>query len=142
MFNVLDQSGMIDHHVTGVDRIAEAIDEPPDEGRAHVRGEVIRRAVRDGTELGCTWSSVVNRSMCLRLDLSDPFTMREEWDEVKPPPPRTAPVVAASANPGSPGPSPPSPTPPAAPQDAVRADDEFSIGGDLAELCSRIRRPR
>ena len=142
LFSVLDRSGRLDHRVTGVDRIAEAIDEPPAEGRAHVRGEVIRRAVHDGTELGCAWSSVVNRSMRLRLDLSDPFTMREEWEAVKPPPPRTAPVVPASANPGPPSPSPPSPTPPAAPQDAVRADDEFSIWGDLVELCSRIRRPR
>ncbi len=141
LFSVLDQSGMLDHRVTGVDRIAEAIDEPPAEGRAHVRGEVIRRAVRDGTELGCTWSSVVNRSTRLRLDLSDPFTMREEWEAVKPPAPRAAPGVPSPATPRPPSPAPPTP-PSAAPQGAVPDDDEFSIWGDLVELCSRIRRPR
>ena len=143
LFRALDRSGMLEHRVTGVDRIAEAIDEPPTEGRAHVRGEVIRRAARDGTQLACTWNFIVERGTRLRLDLSDPFTMREEWETVKPPTPGTVPDVPAPASPEPPSPAPPSPTRPSAvPEGAVPDDDELSIWGDLVEWGSRLRRPR
>jgi len=63
----------------GVDAIDYATEHPPAEGRAHVRGDAIRRAPAAGRQLKCTWSSVVDAVNGARLDLSDPFTEHATW---------------------------------------------------------------
>jgi proteasome accessory factor A len=84
LFASLEAAGILDHRVEGVDRIAEAVEAPPLEGRAHVRGNVIRRASLDGRVLSCGWSFVTDPAACLRLDLSDPFTQDEVWTSIAP----------------------------------------------------------
>jgi len=79
LFTALDATGSLDHRFAGIDRIAEAVDEPPLEGRASRRGEIIRRAARERRALLCTWDSVVDLDAHQQLDLSDPFEARQEW---------------------------------------------------------------
>jgi proteasome accessory factor A len=121
LFRRLEASGTLEHGMRGVDAIDYAIEHPPAEGRAHVRGEVIRRVAPDGRKLRCTWTEVVDAGKGTRLDLSDPFTEREIWNA-----PQSAPAT------------PDSPT--ASARQPTGSDDDLSLWDDLMELCSRARR--
>ena len=78
IFEMLDRGGVLNHRVSGVDRVEQAMTEPPASGRARVRGEVIRR-LAGGGGARCDWQSVVNHGQGLVLDLSDPFASEESW---------------------------------------------------------------
>jgi hypothetical protein len=79
IFESLETAGVLDGHVEGVDRIEEAMTEPPAAGRARIRGEVIRRLA--GTDKAqCDWANVVNFDDGKALDLSDPFAREEVWE--------------------------------------------------------------
>ena len=123
LFRRLEALGTLEHVMPGVDAIDYAVEHPPAEGRAHVRGEVIRRAAPDGSRLRCSWSAVVDTDNGTRLDLSDPFTEQEAW-------------IVAQAEPAVPDP----PVTPSAPTAGV--DEDCWLWGDLAELCSRRLRRR
>lgn len=82
VFQQLDNAGVLDHHVSGVDRIDEAIDHPPAEGRAHLRGECIRRFSGQSGNACCSWTGVWDLSNQRFLDLAEPFTSEEEWQEM------------------------------------------------------------
>lgn len=80
LFTALEHSAFADHGMPGVDRIAEAVDEPPIEGRARVRGQVIRRAAQQGAPMACAWNQILDLDDGSRtMDLSDPFTEQEVW---------------------------------------------------------------
>jgi proteasome accessory factor A len=79
LFRQLEAAGALEHTMRGVDAIDYATEHPPAEGRAHVRGDVIRRAPAAGRQLKCTWSSVVDPASGAQLDLSDPFTEHDTW---------------------------------------------------------------
>jgi hypothetical protein len=79
IFESLEMAGVLDHHVEGVDRIEEAMTEPPAVGRARIRGEVIQRlAGKDKAQ--ADWANVVNFHDGQALDLSDPFAREEVWE--------------------------------------------------------------
>jgi proteasome accessory factor A len=79
LFGALDATGVLAHHVPGVDNIAHAMTHPPDTGRAKVRGEVITR-VQDVRERFCAgWDFVLDRLTRARLDLSNPLERDERW---------------------------------------------------------------
>jgi proteasome accessory factor A len=80
LFAALERPGFTDHSMEGVDRIADAVEHPPGEGRARVRGQVVGRAAAQGRQLACAWNQIfdlVDPSMS--LDLSDPFAEEEIW---------------------------------------------------------------
>jgi Pup-ligase protein len=79
IFSSLDRAGLLTHHVTGVDRIEDAIINPPPYGRARVRGEVIARLGGGGRRHFCDWEGVWDRANARFLDLSDPFSTDERW---------------------------------------------------------------
>jgi hypothetical protein len=79
VFEQLDRAGVLEHHVAGVDRIDDAIEQPPGEGRAHGRGTVIQRLWRERGQYSCGWDHVWDHKTRDRLDLSDPFTDTEHW---------------------------------------------------------------
>jgi len=82
IFESLKTAGVLDDHVEGVDRIEEAMTEPPAVGRARIRGEVIRRLA--GTDKAqCDWANVVNFDDGKALDLSDPFATEEVWEPLE-----------------------------------------------------------
>ncbi len=84
VFEALDGAGVLDHQVQGVDRIDDAVELPPDQGRAHVRGMVIRRLSQDRTRHAAGWDAVYDLHEQKRLDLSDPFTEVERWRAERP----------------------------------------------------------
>lgn len=78
IFQSLDEAGVLNHKVTGIDNIQHAMAEPPAMGRAHVRGKAIQRLAGSGNSR-CDWQVIVNYGDEQVLDLSDPFTREESW---------------------------------------------------------------
>jgi len=127
LFEQLDRAGVLDHHVAGVERIDEAAEQPPAEGRARVRGMAIQRLWRQRDRYSCGWDHVWDVMGKSSLDLSDPWTEVEEW--------RTRHVARQDPRPE-----------PTAAQAAPPATDEASIMEEIHRLLSRARpgarRPR
>jgi hypothetical protein len=83
LFTALDAAGVLSHSVPGVDNIEHAMLHPPAEGRAHLRGETIRRLA--GTrKVMCDWQRLWDGSENRALDLSDPFEGTERWRHMSP----------------------------------------------------------
>jgi len=87
----LDQSGVLDHHMPGVDNVEQAREFPPAIGRAKLRGECVRRlgstnANREGCI--CDWRAIWDQPQDRMLDLSDPFAQHADWKAAPPRPAR------------------------------------------------------
>jgi hypothetical protein len=123
VFEQLDRAGVLDHRVTGVERIDEAAEQPPAEGRARVRGMVIQRLWRQRDRYSCGWDHVWNLRARGALDLSDPLTDAEIW--------RTPPIRQKVAGPG-----------PAASATTRSRADEASVFAEIQRLVSRVRSRR
>jgi proteasome accessory factor A len=83
IFSMLDESGTLDHRISGIDNIEHAVRRPPCKGRAKTRGAVVRRLAGDleGNWL-CTWDQIFSRRHGRILDLSDPFAEAEIWHDI------------------------------------------------------------
>ena len=79
IFGSLDRAGVLEHRFEGVDNIEHAMANPPEIGRAHLRGECIRRFHRNGSNYRCDWRGVWDFQEGRFLDLSDPFAAEEKW---------------------------------------------------------------
>jgi hypothetical protein len=81
VFVLLDLAGALDHHIDGVDHIADAIAQPPAVGRARLRGQAIRRlaGAADRDRHSASWEAVYDGSSDRVLDLGDPFETGERW---------------------------------------------------------------
>ena len=79
VFESLDRGGHLDHQVPGVDDIGRAKTEPPSEGRAGLRGRMIRKLAAEAVSAACEWSGVWDFHNRRCLDLSDPLEEREDW---------------------------------------------------------------
>ena len=80
LFASLDRAGVLSHHVPGVDDIEHATTHPPDEGRARLRGQVIRRLAGKAMAR-CDWHRIWDGRDKRWLDLADPFATEERWEE-------------------------------------------------------------
>jgi proteasome accessory factor A len=80
IFSSLDKAGVLHHHFRGVDNIPHAVANPPDIGRAKLRGECIRRFMGKG-RYACDWTGVWDFEQHRVLDLSQPFPAGEEWKQ-------------------------------------------------------------
>jgi len=78
IFESLDSVSALNHRVSGVGNIEQAVAEPPAIGRARVRGQVIQRLAGAGNSR-CDWQRIVNFQEGQTLDLSDPFAREESW---------------------------------------------------------------
>lgn len=76
IFQNLDQAGVLDHRISAAHHVEEAMTEPPGNGRARVRANVIRRLTGTG-KTQCDWQCVINFNDAQVLDLSDPFVKEE-----------------------------------------------------------------
>jgi hypothetical protein len=85
LFEALDARGVLDHKMPGVDRIDDAVDQPPKQGRARLRGETIREAAGTGRQCSCSWEYVFDHLTEAYLDLDDPFAERCVWRNNTPP---------------------------------------------------------
>jgi hypothetical protein len=79
IFSELDAAGVLTHHVEGIDRIDEAVSDPPPRHRAQIRGQAIKRLSGDNVRYKCDWSGIWDFDIDRYLDLSDPFETRERW---------------------------------------------------------------
>lgn len=84
IFQALDRSGVLAHHMPGVDNIEHAMAGPPASGRAHLRGECIRRFWGNNGQYTCDWMGVWDHQRRRYLDLSDPFAAEERWQDLPP----------------------------------------------------------
>ena len=84
LFAALDRAGVLDHHVPGVDNIEHAMENPPATGRAHIRGEQIRRLRGHTRRYLCDWRGLWDCKDKRKLDLSDPFQTNAEWTPWEP----------------------------------------------------------
>lgn len=83
IFQMLDEDGILEHHVSGVDNIEHAGRHPPGKSRAKIRGAVVRRLA--GYEDGgwvCYWDRIFSQKYGRMLDLSDPFATSEVWSNI------------------------------------------------------------
>ena len=79
IFSAMDRSGVLTHHVAGVDNVAHAVSHPPATGRARFRGECVRDLWRRGGRGSCDWDGVWDDDAKRLLDLTDPLVGREHW---------------------------------------------------------------
>lgn len=77
LFNALEAAGAVRHQV-GLD-VESAVTTPPQDTRARIRGEVVRRLSDAGVMYGAEWTAVNDWSRKLTLDLHDPFESEERW---------------------------------------------------------------
>jgi proteasome accessory factor A len=81
VFQMLDQAGVLKHHVVGVDSIEDSMSNPPATGRARVRGNAIRRLSGAEGKYQCDWQGILDVDTKRLLDLSEPFETSERWLE-------------------------------------------------------------
>ena len=86
IFESLDREGLLTHHMPGVDDIDGAVERPPGSGRAHVRGEAVRRLRNDNRRFICDWTGIHSQEADEYLELGDPFAQAERWLPVAVPP--------------------------------------------------------
>jgi proteasome accessory factor A len=79
VFHSLDRSGLLEHHVDGVDNIEHAVSNPPVSSRARIRGEVVQRFTEKRDKYRCNWQGIYDLENKTLLDLSDPFAKEEKW---------------------------------------------------------------
>jgi hypothetical protein len=84
IFHDLDRAGVLDHGIAGVDRenVDRAITHPPTGGRAKLRGQVIQRLHATKGAHVCNWTSVIDKSKGMILDLNNPFEIEEKWSKM------------------------------------------------------------
>ena len=80
IFSSLEAAGVLNHRIDGTGNIDHAETDPPTGSRAQIRGEVIKRLAGSG-RVQCDWQQVVNFTAGQILDLSDPFSKRENWGD-------------------------------------------------------------
>ena len=85
IFSMLDADGVLDHRVSGIDNVEYAMRNPPNRGRAKVRGAVVRRLAGDfDGDWYCCWDRVLSTRHGRTLDLTNPFTEVEDWQNTLP----------------------------------------------------------
>ncbi len=92
VFEAMEQAGASDDQVDGVGDIASAMSEPPEAGRARVRGECVKKLHGDPDRYNCSWESILDLESGRTLDLTDPWAASEQW---------TAPQSGRRVEPGS-----------------------------------------
>ncbi|MCL4180055.1 MAG: proteasome accessory factor PafA2 family protein [Verrucomicrobia bacterium] len=82
VFTRLDRAGVLAHRFPGVDNIEHAVANPPNFGRALLRGRAVRGLSQRGAHASCDWQGVWDLETNRFLDLSDPFAETERWKAI------------------------------------------------------------
>ena len=96
IFNQLDKTGALDHRVPGVERIQEAVGNPPRDTRARIRAEWVQRLASRG-DATADWDSVCDFKQKFFLRLDDPLMIQEPPRENLPGVASQEPLVPLSA---------------------------------------------
>ena len=78
IFNALEAAGTLRHQVGGLD-VDNAVTHPPQDTRARIRGDVVRRLSDAGVPYGAEWTAVYDVARHAALDLHNPFETEERW---------------------------------------------------------------
>ncbi len=82
IWSALEAANALRHRVKGVENIEFAMRNPPANGRAKLRGVVIKRIAGDKQgQWSCTWQRIYSPKYARLLDLSDPFAEQEVWSD-------------------------------------------------------------
>lgn len=79
LFVSLDQQGVLDHRLLSEGEIEDATQNPPKEGRASVRGNIIRQLAGQIPPPICDWSLVQDHKTKRVAEMFDPFSSKETW---------------------------------------------------------------
>jgi hypothetical protein len=83
VFNALDAAGALRHRVGDLD-IEGAMESPPPDTRAWVRGNAIRRLNAKRTPYLARWTGIHDVDGRQELDLADPLETEERWRACSP----------------------------------------------------------
>lgn len=81
VFDSLDRAGVLEHRMAAENEIERAMAEPPGNGRARIRGSVIRQ-LNGAANAYCDWERIFDSAQSRVLHLSDPFVQEERWEAV------------------------------------------------------------
>lgn len=73
IFAALDRAGLVNHRLPRIHAIEDAVQHPPDHGRAKTRGDAIRRLQDRRGELRCDWKAIYDCFDRVVVDLHDPY---------------------------------------------------------------------
>ncbi len=79
IFGALDRAGVLQHQFPGVDNFPHAMANPPNLGRARLRGQAVQKLAETKRQGCCDWDGVWNVSDRQYLNLSNPFEAVERW---------------------------------------------------------------
>jgi hypothetical protein len=79
IFLHLEEAGAIRRRMIEPAQIEAAIDRAPEEGRARVRGDAVRRLAGGDAHYSCDWTGIIGDNEY--LDLSDPFVTEVGWQQ-------------------------------------------------------------
>lgn len=85
IFADLDARGLLRHQMLAPDDWLQAVEHPPADTRASVRGECVERWSENRDDYACSWSRV--RGPGGYVDLSDPFETTLRWQDSSEPAP-------------------------------------------------------
>ncbi len=98
IFLDLEAADEIRDRIVAPQEVHAAIDRAPNEGRARLRGEWVRRLAGEAEQYTCKWTTISGRRG--HLDLRDPFVTEADWQERATSPVRRLPggiVIAGDA---------------------------------------------
>jgi hypothetical protein len=84
LFAALDRAGGLDHHFPGVDNIQHAVANPPNFGRALLRGRKVTELAANRRDYWCSWTGIIDTRRQRKLCLSDPHRAQAEWCDLSP----------------------------------------------------------
>ncbi|MCR9096671.1 MAG: proteasome accessory factor PafA2 family protein [bacterium] len=81
LFRRLDEAGALEHRLSELGSVEEAMESAPPGGRAEVRGRAIRelREKDDSGRYRCGWEAILDDEEGRTFDMSDPFGRNAEW---------------------------------------------------------------
>ena len=79
IFESLDSAGVLNHRLEKVGSAECEVSEPPQSGRARIRGAAIRRLAAERSAWRCDWQCIIHCIDGRMLDLSNPFAAQETW---------------------------------------------------------------
>lgn len=83
IFAALDRAGVLDHRLSGLGDVEEAVEQPPARGRARERGEAILRHCGEAARYSAGWQGIFDNQLGRFFDLNDPFGGSPSWNQRK-----------------------------------------------------------
>jgi tetratricopeptide (TPR) repeat protein len=83
LFHSLDRAGILDHALSELGSVEEAMTAPPPGGRAEVRGRAIRELQPDRGRYRCSWEFILDLEEHRLYDMSNSFGHSPGWRDIE-----------------------------------------------------------